>query len=227
MPLFQRHDPDLRSLIAYIVARARERDVTLTQTKLVKLLYLIDVERAASARPLLPGLHWVFFHYGPYALELPETLEQMEGGSEVVVGQWHNSKLYRAAPGAPTGEEWPSGTRSLVDSVLRRYASMELNELLDFVYFRTAPMRGAVRGKPLDMTQARTNPIPRPGAPLTAPTLPDGARNRMEEWRERRRTSYVPLSSEEQRSFLSDPEDEDLRLDSTFGRLVIPQDTEL
>jgi hypothetical protein len=226
MPLFQRHDPDLRSLIAYVIARARDRDVTLNQTKLVKLLYLIDVERAASARPSLTGLRWVFFHYGPYALELPETLEKMEG-SEVIVSQWNDAKLYRAAPGAPTGEDWPSGTRSLVDSVLRRYAELELNELLDFVYFHTAPMRGAVRGQTLDMTKARTNPSPRPQPPLAAPSLPDGARDRLETWRGQRSSSYVPLSSEEQRLFFSDPADEELPLDSTYGRLVVPQDTEL
>lgn len=226
MPLFQRHDPDLRSLIAYIVARARDRDVTLNQTKLVKLLYLIDVERAASARPSLTGLRWVFFHYGPYALELPETLEKMEG-SEVIVGQWQGAKLYRAAPNAPTGEDWPSGTRSLVDSVLKRYAGMELNELLDFVYFHTAPMRGAVRGEPLDMTQARANPPRRPQPPLGAPSLPEGAQERLEAWRARRRSSYVPLASDEQRHFFSDPAEEDLPLDSTYGRLVVPEDTEL
>jgi hypothetical protein len=226
MPLLRRHDPDLRSLIAYIVARARERDVTLNQTKLVKLLYLIDVERIASARQALTGLRWVFFHYGPYALELPETLEPMEG-SQVIVGEWHNAKLYRAAPDAPTGEDWPPGTRTLVDSVLRRYASMELNELLDFVYFQTAPMRGAIRGEPLDMAQARTNPIPRPEPPLTAPTMPDGARDRLKAWRERRRNEYVPLTSEEQRAFLDNPEEGELPVDATYGRLVIPQDTEL
>jgi len=226
MPLFQRHDPDLRSLIAYIVARACDRDVTLNQTKLVKLLYLVDVEREASARPLLTGLRWVFFHYGPYALELPEILAKMEGG-EVIVGQWHGAKLYRAAPDAPTGEDWPPGTRSLVDSVLKRYAALELNELLDFVYFHTAPMLEAVRGEPLDMTQARTNPPRRPQRPLGASSLPEGARDRLEVWRERRRSAYVPLSSEDQRHFFSDPDDEELPLDSTYGRLVVPEDTEL
>jgi hypothetical protein len=43
-------------------------------------------------------LDWVFFHYGPYALELVDTLEQMEG-SELSVQPWHDSTLYRGAPG--------------------------------------------------------------------------------------------------------------------------------
>jgi hypothetical protein len=224
MPLFQRHDPDLRSLIAYLVAGALDKGVTLNQTKLVKLLYLIDVERAASGRSLLTGLRWVFYHYGPYALELPETLEPMEG-REIVVDQWNDAKLYRAAPGAPSAEEWPPGTRRMVDDVIRRYASLELNELLDLVYFHTAPMRGAVRGEPLDMTRARTDPPKRPQPPLAAPSLPENARERLESWKERRRHAYVPLSSDELRPFFSDPVDEETPLDSTHGQIVVSQDT--
>jgi len=225
MPLFQRHDPDLRALIAYVVARARERDVTLNQTKLVKLLYLIDVERVASGREALTGLRWVFYHYGPYALELPDTLKPMEG-SEVIVSDWHDSKLYRAAPGAPSGDEWPSGTRSLIDAVIRRYASMDLNELLDLVYFHTAPMKGAVRGEPLDLTRARTEPPPRSKPPLPAPVLPDAARERLRAWNEQRRREFVALSGEERGSFFSDPSDETMPLESARGRLVVSPDAE-
>ncbi len=225
MSLFQRHDPDLRSLIAYLVARAQDRGVTLNQTKLVKLLYLIDVERAASGRTSLTGLRWVFYHYGPYALELPDTLEPMEG-SEVVVDQWNNTTLYRAAPGAPSGDEWPPATRRAVDDIVRRYAALDLNELLDLVYFHTGPMREAVRGEPLDMTRARTDPPRRPEPPLAAPALHPDARQHLESWKVRRRSAYVPLSDDAPRMFFSDPVDEEMPLDSTHGRIVVSWDIE-
>src|SRR3954454_2497335 len=129
MPLFPRTDPELRGLISYIVAKARDRGITLNRTKLVKLLYLIDVERVRSRRDLLTGLEWVFFHYGPYAFELIDTLEAMEG-SELTAQPWHGSVLYRGAPGAPDGGDWPAGTKATVDGVLKRFAPLDLNELL-------------------------------------------------------------------------------------------------
>jgi hypothetical protein len=153
MPLFPRTDPDLRALIAYVVARAREREATLTQTKLVKLLYLIDVGRAAARRRPLTELEWRFFHYGPYALELPETLEAMEGHDLIVRG-YHDAKLYVGAPGAPTGEDWPEPTRRLVDSIVSEWAGSDLPELLDHVYFETGPMIDAQRGELLDLTKS-------------------------------------------------------------------------
>jgi len=168
MPLFPRTEPDLRSLIAYVVARSRERDVTLNQTKLVKLLYLVDVGRAAARRQPLTQLEWRFFHYGPYALELPETLEAMEG-HEVIVRRYHDATLYVSAPGAPSGDDWPEPTRSLVDNIVSEWAGTDLPELLDHVYFETGPMVDAQRGELLDLTKSE----PRGRHVRLAPGEPD------------------------------------------------------
>ena len=110
MPLFPRTDPRLRDLIAYVVARTRERGVTLTRTKLVKLLYLMDVERVRGRRDPLTGLTWVFFHYGPYAYALIDTLEDMEG-TVLTARPFHESVLYWAVSEAPDASGWPAPRR--------------------------------------------------------------------------------------------------------------------
>ncbi|MBW8042326.1 MAG: hypothetical protein FVQ85_20330 [Planctomycetes bacterium] len=38
----------------------------------------------------------------------------------------------------------------IIPTVLDRFAAMPYNELLDYVYFETAPMKDAVKGQPLD-----------------------------------------------------------------------------
>ncbi|HTZ85963.1 MAG TPA: hypothetical protein VMB05_04780 [Solirubrobacteraceae bacterium] len=225
MPLFPKHDPDLGALVAYIVARARDRGVTLNQTKLVKLLYLIDVERAASGRPLLTGLRWIFFHYGPYALELPRTLEPMEGTALIVDG-YKDARLYRAAPDAPDGEDWPPATRRQVDEIIRRFVALDLNELLDYVYFHTSPMRGAIRGQALDMSRARSEPERRAAPPLSPPDLPADASKRLANWRQRRREQTRPVAADAGRAFLTDPQEEWFQLGNDRGRLVISPDAE-
>lgn len=225
MPLFPKHDPDLGALVAYLVARAVDRDVTLNQTKLVKLLYLIDVERAASGRPSLTGLRWIFFHYGPYALELPQTLDPLEGTALIVDG-YKDARLYRAAPEAPDGEDWPPATRRLLDEVIRRFAGLDLNELLDHVYFHTPPMRDAIRGEPLDMSRARSEPERRAAPPLPSPVLPADAGGRLADWRRRRLENTRPVPADFGRAFLTDPEEESLPLGDGEGRLMITPDAE-
>jgi hypothetical protein len=225
MPLFSRIDPDLRALIAYVVARARDRDITLNRTRLVKLLYLIDVERVRSRREPLTGLNWVFFHYGPYAYELIDTLEAMEG-SELVASQWHDSVLYRAASNAPDADDWNAGTRRTVDRVIERFAPLDLNELLDYVYFHTGPMAEAHRGQPLDLSLARGDPSETRPVALRPPERPADVEQRLALWRTRNAHRLAPVVLDPPGRFFDDPDD-NLGGDGIRGVLRVPDDSEL
>jgi hypothetical protein len=220
MPLFRRIEPELRPLIAYIVARAKDRGVTLNRTKLVKLLYLIDVERVRGHREPLTGLDWVFYHYGPYAFELIDTLEEMEG-SDLTAERWNDSVLYRGAPEAPDGEDWTPAVRSMVDAVIDRYAPLDLHELLDYVYFRTGPMMDAERGQHLDLHLARDDPPRRPPAPLPPAARPDDVDERLALWRAKNAKRLAPLVLDPPGGFLNDPND-DLGGDAVRGRMHVP-----
>jgi hypothetical protein len=225
MPLFPRIDPDLRSLIAYIVAQARDRGITLNRTKLVKLLYLIDVERVRGRREPLTGLEWVFFHYGPYAFELINTLEAMEG-TELVASAWRDSMLYRAAPGAPDSDDWNAATKSTVDRILDRWAPLDLNDLLDYVYFHTGPMVNAERGQRLDMSLARQDPIERRHVPVRPPARPADVEQRLERWRAGTARRLAPVMLEPPGLFLDDPGD-DVAGEGVYGALRVRDDSEL
>lgn len=224
MPLFNRRDPDLRSLIAHLVARARDAGVTLNQTKLVKLLYLVDVERVTRGQRPLTGLRWRFFHYGPYALELPETLAQMER-RELVTRSYQRATLYASAPGAPDGEDWPPATRRAIDTVVRRYVPMELNELLDHVYFHTAPMVDARRGDWLDLERAAQSSRGVPPAPLAPPTRPADLDERLARWRAGTAKRLAPIRLDPPGRRL-DVAEHDLG-SGVRGRLSVPDDTAL
>jgi hypothetical protein len=211
MALFQRTDPDLRSLLGYMHARAEDRGVTLHQTKLVKLLYLIDVECVRGRRAPLTGLEWTFSHHGPHAGAVGETLKAMVD-IDLSMPTWKENRLRRGAPEAPDGKDWPASTKAIVDRVMDRFAARSLDELLDHVYFHTAPMRGAQRGLPLDMD--RVDAPPRRRAPLAAPERPAGVEARLARWRR-----LAPLELDPPAAFLTDetPAPAALR-----GRLRIP-----
>lgn len=224
MPLFPRIDPDARALIAYVVARSLGRGITLNRTRLVKLLYLVDVERVRTRRDPLTGLRWCFYHYGPYAYELIDTLRSMEG-VDLVATPWNDSVLYRRAPGAPDAENWNAGTKILIDGVVDRFAPLDLNELLDYVYFQTGPMADAERGQWLDLSLARNDPRERRQAPLQPPRRPADIEQRLARWRPRNATL---------RSVALDPPgrflrhaDDDLDGEGIRGMLRTPEDTQL
>jgi hypothetical protein len=220
MPLFSRSEPELGSLIGYMLARAEDRGITLHRTKLVKLLYLIDVDRARARRASLTGLEWVFSHYGPHAAEVIDTLQAMID-RDSTMPTWKDSRLRRGAPAAPDGEDWPASTKATVDRVMDSFAALALDELLDHVYFHTGPMRGARRGGPLDMEAARADVPPRRVVPLAAPARPDDAAARLAQWRARTARRLAPVTLDPPGAFLELAGDaaggEGLR-----GRLHIP-----
>ena len=225
MPLFRNTKPDLTAIIAYIVARAKDRGITLNRTRLIKLLYLLDVERIRNRSEPLTGLNWVFFHYGPYALELIDTLESMEKG-QLVATPWHDSILYRAAPGAPDGEDWLSSIRRAVDGTLERYVALDTNELLDYVYFRTGPMTNAKRGEPLDMGRARHDATHR-ARPLDPPKPSTELKQRLAGWRIENARRLPAVSLDPPGSFIDDPAEDLGPIANVHTRLNVPEGNEL
>ena len=210
MPLIQNVAPDLRALILYVVAGARERRVTLNRTRLVKLLYLADVESVRTGRRPVTGVDWVFLDFGPHAAELDETLADLE----------RRTALYRAVPeDAPDGEDWIAGTRRTVDGVIERFAALPLNALLDHVYYRTGPMRAAQRrGESLDMGRARDDAGPRRPLALRAPACPGDLDGRLAAWRARLARTRAAAPADPPVVWLADP-DQDLVVGRVRGAL--------
>ena len=156
------HSPVLQELIKHIATRVSEAGGILGTTKLVKLLYLIDVEYYRRHRTLLTGLDWIFYHYGPYALEIPDIIRSLDidlpqedasiGNGRII----HQFKpVYRQGIGI--SEVVPASDVMLIEKVIDRWSLENLNKLLSYVYFDTEPMQDAKVSKSLDFDK-----IPKP-----------------------------------------------------------------
>jgi Protein of unknown function (DUF4065) len=183
MPWPERRPPTLEELILYVVGRSRDRGATLTRTKLVKLVYLIDVARAEGLGRTLTGLRWRFLHYGPYAPELGSMLEDLESREAIFGGSFGDATLYRGARDVPDADTWPASIGMSVNRVVDEWAGAELNKLLDYVYFHTMPMRGIHRGDELDFSAIERE---RPHSKLEPPVVSGDLREGLEGWRLRR-----------------------------------------
>src|ERR1700693_6525542 len=67
--------PIADNLVAAIITWIDEQDSYVTKTKLLKLLYLFDVEYYRVHRQTFTGFGWKFFHLGPWAAEFDPALE--------------------------------------------------------------------------------------------------------------------------------------------------------
>jgi hypothetical protein len=150
----------LRKLITYVILSTLERGGTLAKTKLVKLLYLIDVECYRRARASLTGLTWRFYHYGPYSVGVDNALRQLDldiPQEQVSTRGGFTAITFRPPPYLEVEpDQFLSAVqRRVVDRVLDRWALEDLNSILDHVYFQTEPMKEARRGQILDLSLVR------------------------------------------------------------------------
>ena len=94
------------NLIPAIVTWIADHDSYATKTKLLKLLYLFDVEYYRQHRCTFTGFGWKFFHLGPWATEYDPTLSGLLAHG-VLSEQRSNSSEYEASREvrAPAGGE--------------------------------------------------------------------------------------------------------------------------
>ena len=181
----------LRNLIAHTVSQLADMDTGFGKTKLVKLLYLIDVENYRRRRKTLSGLEWRFYHYGPYAFEIDNALDELSFDipqEEVTTLSGHNAVVFRTHRelSPRLADHVQLRELRLVNDVIQRWGDTDFNSLLNHVYFHTEPMKDAKRGDLLDFSTVqrhRVNPSPVPQLP---PSRLDEYRARFKEAKAKR-----------------------------------------
>ena len=152
-------NPKLRDLISYVISELRDADIGFAKTKLMKLIYIIDVENYRRRGETVSGLEWRFYHYGPYAFEIDTALGELgidipqeqvttQGGHQAIV--FKSQDLFHGV-----GALIPSTEKLVARLVLGEWGMTELNPLLDYVYFHTEPMQDAKRGDLLDFAKIK------------------------------------------------------------------------
>jgi uncharacterized protein YwgA len=141
-----------------MASQLADMEASFGKTKLVKLLYLIDIDNYRSRGEKLTGLNWKFYYYGPYSAEIDDALKKLDlyiAEEEIITTTQHRAFIYKPQRDAEESflEEASYTEHLLVDRVLKKWGLEELNPILSYVYFHTEPMKGAKRGDVLDFTK--------------------------------------------------------------------------
>lgn len=148
----------LGDLIRFVVQEAQDREAQLGRTRLAKLLYLVDVVHFGTHREQLTGMPWIFLHYGPYTMELPRLLDELDVDlpqEETTTAGGLRAYAFRRVAGPEVDIDRVLGRSQArsVRRVLDRWLEADMNELLSFVYFHTPPMKAVTRRREkLDFT---------------------------------------------------------------------------
>jgi hypothetical protein len=128
------------------------------RTVLHKLVYLADLYSAEETHgKTYTGEEWRFLHFGPFSNAVARTMDELASSKQLFAEARARDDDSEFVLYSPMGSHGPAlrdiglpGAVALrIDSDLKRY-SKNLSALLDYVYFRTAPMEQATPGSTLD-----------------------------------------------------------------------------
>ncbi len=164
-----------KRLVPAVVACVVETGGYVTKTKLLKLLYLIDVEFYRLHRQILTGFDWKFFHLGPWTSEFDPLIENLVASGTLLeraaAKPEYETKFYHVAEPHDFGKLFKSASDEFsLKSVLRTWGESSTGEILDYVYFRTEPMERGVRNEKLDFSSISELPPERYARPSSGIT---------------------------------------------------------
>jgi hypothetical protein len=158
------------NLIPAVLTYIREKEGFATKTKLLKLLYLLDLEAYRAAHETLTGFTWKFYLYGPWAPEYDTVLDGLAADGKIVLNPGSRPDLetmfVNGTDDVPLASVFLNVRQELkAKRIIEAWATRPTGEILDYVYFHTAPMRNAQRGESLDFSLLVGEPSPLDSAP--------------------------------------------------------------
>jgi hypothetical protein len=155
------------SLIKAICTRVQEKEGYVNKTKLIKYLYLIDVEYYRNHEKTYTGFNWIFYDFGPWAHEYNKIYDAMSISDEFRITAGSDPKYDAYFIYSLSKEEFEPLFENVHDELLTRrivdrWAVENLNTMLNYVYFKTEPMVDAKRNESLDFRKIHSlEPIPK------------------------------------------------------------------
>ena len=132
-------------LIKKICARVQERTGYVNKTKLIKYLYLIDVEYYRRHEQTFTGFDWIFYDFGPWAYEYNDIFNELSNSRDFTIKSGSRSDLDTQFILTSADTESSSifddiTDESITRAIIDRWADESLSQMLNYVYFHTEPM---------------------------------------------------------------------------------------
>ncbi len=125
------------NIIAYILALLGGKEYS--KTKIVKLLYLLDIGYARYKGKSFTRINFTSYYYGPYSSEIEEAIDYLIKNKQLTVTRfrsgYHSNKNYYTFELNNTRDFWLTNEEIFeIQKYLKEYLYLSLNELLRITY---------------------------------------------------------------------------------------------
>lgn len=146
---------DTSEIVARLCRAALRQRFPLGAVRVQKLVYLIECEYFRWNQVRLTNERWIYYHYGPWSPTLHDVLlSEFQIEPEVAAdGREFHATRYDERDFDRLPERFSDfEVQGIFEQVVERWLTSPIDQLLNYVYFRTPPMQDVERGQPLDFT---------------------------------------------------------------------------
>ena len=143
----------VNDFIVFIAEQLYYMSAPVTTIRIIKILYLTDIEYYKKHKRTLSTINWVRYKYGPYFFELPRILQSSSLGIQVdeILTEQGFTRAFKPTKKVKDSPSFDFSAEQIISTLITKWGNEDLGRFLDFVY-RTPPMVTAEFGKPLDFS---------------------------------------------------------------------------
>jgi antitoxin SocA-like protein len=145
----------VRRLLLYIADQLLDMEAQISTIRLIKLLYLIDLEYYKRHEETLTGIDWIYYSYGPYFFAVGDILRSasIDLDAQEVLTSSGKGITFKSLEEQNISKLVDFTTEQQINRIIKNWALEETSKILDFVY-NTPPIKLGKRGTPLDFNLA-------------------------------------------------------------------------
>jgi hypothetical protein len=138
--------PDTVKIAQTLFSRCLESELKPNRLEFTKFLYLIDYCYFRFKGEKATDIDWVFYHYGPWAFEMPSLMEQVM--QVFPVGWEDRTEEYGGYMPRfdPIEERLGMSLEGIISRIINAFKSRSTNDTVEWCYKHTEPMQAAKRG---------------------------------------------------------------------------------
>lgn len=157
------HEPDVRRFQRAVLSKGRDRGITdIGPTKMLGLLYLLDVEYMSRYGEQATNVAWQWREYGPFQVDAAYEPRNDSEVEELPYSGPYEGSVYRLI--SDETFELEERIDVVLADVIELVGRMTGSQIKTYCYRNTAPMieiqRAGDRGQPLDLSLARSEGSP-------------------------------------------------------------------
>jgi len=134
---------ELDDVIIYILYKIRNIKQNIGITRMLKLLYLIDLVALARTNNKITNVKYYYYAFGPYSNRIIEELNKLVDKKIIIDNKFYTkngiSHDYGLNNYNKNNFNINKEQKDIIDEILTKYGKMDLDKLLDIIYI-TRPM---------------------------------------------------------------------------------------